>query len=80
LKYPQGESNSRFQLGCHRENGDVAQTFLVDGVVAGAWAVADDRVGVSPFAPLPRGVRREVEEKVRRLQAFVPFSGAKPVK
>jgi hypothetical protein len=53
------------------KNGDVAQTFLVDGVVAGTWAVVDGRVAVTPFAPLPRGVRREVEDEARRLEAFV---------
>jgi hypothetical protein len=53
-----------------RKNGDVDQAFLVDGVVAGTWALVDGRVDVRPFAPLPRGARREVEDEARRLQAF----------
>jgi hypothetical protein len=53
-----------------RKNGDVDQTFLVDGVVAGTWAVAEGRVRVSPFAPLTRPARRDVEEEARRLEAF----------
>jgi DNA glycosylase AlkZ-like len=54
-----------------RKNGDVDQTFLVDGVVAGTWAAVDGHVDVRPFAPLPRGVRREVEDEAARLAAFV---------
>ena len=53
------------------KNGDVAQTFLVDGVVAGTWEVADGRVVVSPFEPLPRAGRREVDDEAYRLEAFV---------
>lgn len=52
-------------------NGDVTQTFLVDGVVAGKWEVVNGRVKLEPFAPLPRGVRRGVEEEARRLSEFV---------
>ncbi len=37
-----------------RMNGDVAQTFLVDGFVAGMWRVEDGRVVLEPFAPLSR--------------------------
>jgi hypothetical protein len=54
-----------------RANGDVAQTFLVDGVVAGTWRVADARVLVEPFAPLPRSLRAEVEDEARRLETFL---------
>jgi DNA glycosylase AlkZ-like len=54
-----------------RKNGDVDQTFLVDGVVAGTWAAVDGRVDVKPFEPLPRGVRREMEDEAARLAAFV---------
>ena len=35
-------------------NGDVAQTFLVDGFVAGIWRVDDGRVVLEPFEPLSR--------------------------
>ena len=52
-------------------NGDVAQTFLVDGFVAGMWRVENERVVVEPFAPLSRSVQREVADEADRLQAFV---------
>ncbi|HXR12074.1 MAG TPA: winged helix DNA-binding domain-containing protein, partial [Gaiellaceae bacterium] len=35
-------------------NGDVAQTFLVDGIVAGTWRVDNGRVVAEPFAALSR--------------------------
>jgi hypothetical protein len=54
-----------------RINGDVAQTFLVDGLVAGLWREDEGRVVVEPFAPLPRSVRLEVEEEAARLEAFL---------
>jgi Winged helix DNA-binding domain len=54
-----------------RANGDVAQTLLVDGFVAGTWRAEAGRVAVEPFAPLPRGVRREVAEEAARLEAFL---------
>ncbi|MGH2970872.1 MAG: winged helix DNA-binding domain-containing protein [Gaiellaceae bacterium] len=52
-------------------NGDVAQTFLVDGFVAGRWSVAKGRVVVAPFAPLSRAAQREVKEEAARLEAFL---------
>ena len=52
-------------------NGDVAQTILVDGIVAGRWRVEDGRVVTEPFAPLPLAVRREVEDEAKRLEAFL---------
>jgi hypothetical protein len=54
-----------------RMNGDVAQTFLVDGFVAGTWRAESGRVVVEPFAALSRSVRREVEDEVERLEAFL---------
>ena len=57
------------------KNGDVAQTFLVDGVVAGAWNA--DKKGKStstPYAPLPRAARREVEDEAARLEAWLVAS------
>lgn len=54
-----------------RMNGDVAQTFLVDGFVAGIWRVENGRVVLEPFAPLPRSVRRELEDEAERLEAFL---------
>jgi hypothetical protein len=53
------------------KNGDVAQTFLVDGVVAGTWREEKGKIVVAPFAPLPRSVRRELEEESQRLRGFV---------
>jgi hypothetical protein len=54
-----------------RMNGDVAQTFLVDGFVAGMWRVEDGRVVAEPFAPLSRSAQRELEEEAGRLEAFL---------
>jgi len=51
-------------------NGDVAQTFLVDGFVAGTWQVEDGRVAIQPFASLSRTARREVGDEASRLEAF----------
>ena len=52
------------------QNGDVQQTFLVDGFVAGTWAVEDGRVVLDPFEPLPRGVTRQLEIEGRELARF----------
>jgi hypothetical protein len=54
-----------------RVNGDVAQTFLVDGLVAGTWRVEDGRVIPEPFATPTRAVRRELEDEAGRLEAFL---------
>ena len=54
-----------------RTNGDVAQTFLVDGFVAGLWRVERGRVVVDPFGALSRPARREVREEAERLEAFL---------
>jgi hypothetical protein len=54
-----------------RMNGDVAQTFLVDGFVAGMWRVEDGRVVAEPFAPLSRSAQGELEEEAGRLEAFL---------
>jgi Winged helix DNA-binding domain len=54
-----------------RMNGDVAQTFLVDGFVAGIWRVENGRVAIEPFAPLPRSAQRELEDEAARLEAFL---------
>jgi hypothetical protein len=53
------------------KNGDVAQTFLVDGFVAGMWRVEKGRVVLQPFAPLPRAARRDAEEEAGRLEEFL---------
>jgi hypothetical protein len=52
-------------------NGDVAQTFLVDGFVAGMWRVDDGRVVVEPFGRLSPAARREVDDERERLEAFL---------
>jgi hypothetical protein len=54
-----------------RMNGDVAQTFLVDGFVAGTWAAEDGRVTIESFAKLSRPAQREVKEETERLEAFL---------
>jgi hypothetical protein len=53
-----------------RMNGDVAQTFFLDGFVAGTWRVENGRVVPEPFEALPRSVRREVDDEAGRLEAF----------
>jgi winged helix DNA-binding protein len=61
----------RYRKTVIRQNGDVAQTFLVDGLVAGTWTVEDGRVVTKPFAPLSRALKAEVEEEAARLEAFL---------
>lgn len=53
------------------KRGDVAQTILVDGRVAGIWRVDGRRVRLEPFAPLPRAVRRELEDETARVEGFL---------
>jgi hypothetical protein len=53
------------------KNGDVAQTFLVDGVVAGTWRAEDGRVVAEPFATLARADRAAVAEEAARLEEFL---------
>jgi hypothetical protein len=53
------------------KNGDVQQTFLVDGVVAGLWRLDGERIALTPFAPLPRAARRELEDEAARLAAWL---------
>ena len=45
-------------------------TFLVAGRVAGTWRYDGSRVKLDPFDPIPRGVRRELDEEAKRLAAF----------
>ena len=54
-----------------RMNGDVAQTFLVDGFVGGTWRVENGRVRLEPFAALSRSIKRELANEVGRLEAFL---------
>jgi hypothetical protein len=60
-----------YQPAVIQKNGDVRQTFLVDGVVAGLWSAAGGKVHVEPFGPLPRSVRRDLDDEARRLRAFL---------
>jgi hypothetical protein len=53
------------------QNGDVAQTFLVDGLVAGMWRVDNGRVITEPFAALSRSAQRELRDEAARLEAFL---------
>jgi hypothetical protein len=54
------------------KNGDVAQAFLVDGVVAGEWTTdKSGKVTLEPYAPLPRVARRAVEDEAARLEAWL---------
>jgi hypothetical protein len=52
-------------------NGDVAQTFLVDGFVAGTWRVEEGQVRLEPFTPLSRSARQALEEEAERLETFL---------
>jgi Winged helix DNA-binding domain len=54
-----------------RKNGDVQQTFLVDGFVAGLWRQEGGRIVLEPFTPLPRVARRELEDEASRLAAWL---------
>ena len=52
-------------------NGDVAQTFLVDGFVAGMWRVDNGRVVTEPLGRLSRAAQREVKDEAARLESFL---------
>ena len=45
-------------------------TFLIDGAVAGTWRLERDRVELKPFEPIPKSMRREVDDEAQRLAAF----------
>jgi DNA glycosylase AlkZ-like len=47
-----------------------ANTFLIDGRVAGTWRYEEGRVKLDPLEPVPRGVRRELDQEAKRLAAF----------
>jgi DNA glycosylase AlkZ-like len=57
------------------QGGEVLPTFLVDGFVAGTWALDEGRVRLAPFTSISRTARREVEYEAGRLEAFVRASG-----
>ena len=45
-------------------------TFMVDGSVAGTWKYEGNRIQLTPFAPIPRKWKRELDEEARALAAF----------
>jgi Winged helix DNA-binding domain len=53
-------------------NGDVAQTMLVDGFVAGTWKVEKKRVAPEPFERLTKTTRAELDAEGERLLEFLP--------
>jgi hypothetical protein len=54
-----------------KKNGDVIQTFLVDGRIAGSWDVdvkkTTRELVLTPFQRIPRETKRELEEEGERL-------------
>jgi uncharacterized protein YcaQ len=57
------------------KNGDVSETFTVDGFVAGTWAAAEKRgtatLTLTPFSQLPKPVVAALEEEGKRLLQFL---------
>jgi Winged helix DNA-binding domain len=45
-------------------------TFLIDGAVAGTWRFEAGRIKLQPFEPIPKSVKREVDDEAERLAAF----------
>jgi len=66
------EAHRRTVIG---KNGDVAQTFLVDGMVAGTWSVAAKpalaTLTVAPFGRVAKGDRAALTDEGERLARFV---------
>jgi hypothetical protein len=50
-----------------RKNGDVLPTFLVDGFVAGTWALGKRKIDLEPFGRLSQRSRKELEAEAERL-------------
>jgi hypothetical protein len=46
-------------------------SFLIDGQVAGTWKHEGGRVVVSPFEPLPRTARRQLDDEATQLAAWL---------
>jgi hypothetical protein len=53
------------------KGGDVLETFLVDGFVAGSWRFRNGEVEIEPFSPLPRSVRRDLDDEALSLARFL---------
>ena len=47
-----------------------ANTFVVDGAVAGTWRYDDERIAIEPFEKLDKSVEREIADEAERLAAF----------
>ena len=45
-------------------------TFMVDGAIAGTWKYEEGRVQLTPFNPIPKRWKRELEEEAKALAAF----------
>jgi len=44
--------------------------FLIDGAVAGTWRHDGGQIVTKPFEPIPRSVRRELDEEAKAPAAF----------
>ena len=66
------EAHRRTVIG---KNGDVAQTILIDGAVAGAWAIAAKpalaTITVTPFGRVSKDDRIALTEEGERLAGFI---------
>jgi hypothetical protein len=60
-----------FRKAVIAKNGDVQQTFLVDGFVAGTWRQEGEQVLLDPFEPLPRTVHRKLQDEADRLAGWL---------
>jgi hypothetical protein len=40
-------------------------------LVAGTWRARAGRIALEPFEPMPRRLRRELEDEARALEAFI---------
>ena len=54
-----------------KKNGDVLQTFLVDGFVAGLWREERGRIVLERFKPIRRTVRDELGDEAKRLSRWL---------
>jgi hypothetical protein len=72
------ETYRRLVLGA--KNGRIPATFLIDGLVAGAWRIDRKRgaaiLGLTPFAPLAKGDAPALEQESEALLRFVEGDAA----
>jgi hypothetical protein len=65
----------RYRAGIYAKNGIIEATLLIDGMVAGTWALARSSeeaiVEIRSFATLPRSERRAAIDEGERLAAFL---------